>query len=395
MERRERVPLAPLTTLHVGGPAATLVETDATEELAQAVRQADEAGAPLLVLGAGSNVLICDAGFAGVVVQPRQAAIELLAGVEGPDEAHAALVRCEAGARWDDVVAFCVQAGLAGVEALSGIPGLMGSAVMQNIGAYGQEMGSALVSATLLDRSSGEVRSWGHDELELGYRCSLLRRSFEGRLGEGTKAAGALCADTGAGGERRWFPTPRWVVLDVTLGLSRSGVSHVEHPQLAGALGIEPGAQMEVGRIRQAVLEVRGAKAMLADREPGASGGTEDAPETVDHDRWSSGSFFMNPVLTEAQAAQLPADAPRYPAPGGVKTSAAWLIEHAGFGRGFGVHGEDSRATLSSKHCLALTNRGQACADDVMELARTVRCGVFDRYGVLLQPETVLVGEQI
>lgn len=398
MERRGNVTLAPLTTLRVGGPAATLVETDTTEELVQAVRQADEADAPLLVLGAGSNVLICDAGFSGTVVRPRQAAIGLLAGVQGPDEARATLVRCEAGARWDDVVAFCVREGLAGVEALSGIPGLMGSAVMQNIGAYGQEMASALVSVTLLDRATGEVRHWGRDELGLGYRSSLLRRSLEG----GTD--GALAEDDGdsapSGGMlhagRTWFPTPRWVVLDVTLGLARSGVAHVEHPQLARALGVEPGAQMEVGRVREAVLEVRGAKAMLAEQVVTAEGQTGGAAvPPVDHDRWSSGSFFMNPVLTPAQADRLPEDAPRYPAPDGVKTSAAWLIEHAGFARGFGVRGEGSRATLSTRHCLALTNRGHASADDLMELARTVRCGVFDHYGVLLQPETVLIGEEM
>ena len=372
MEKTENAPLAPLTTLHVGGPASTLVETQTTEELIAAVRQADETNEGLLVLGAGSNVLISDEGFTGTVILPRQANMELLA-QKGPDAAHEALVRCEAGVRWDDAVAFCVEHGLSGVEALSGIPGLMGSATMQDIGAYGQEMGDALVSAELLDRATGEIRPWSREELGMGYRTSMLRRSLEGMDGDA----------------RTWFPTPRWVVLSVTLGLSRSGMSQVSHAQLAAALGVEVGAMMEASKIRTAVLEVRGAKAMLEDCATCSSA----AP---DYDRWSSGSFFMNPVLSGAQAAQLPADAPRYPAlDGRVKTSAAWLIEHAGFAKGFGVHDGDSKATLSSKHCLALTNRGHASADDLMELARTVRCGVFDKYGILLQPETVLVGVEI
>lgn len=385
MKKTTNAPLAPLTTLHVGGPAMTLIETQTTEELIEAVRQADEASESLLVLGSGSNVLIADEGFSGTVVLPRQAHIEQL-GEEGADAAHKALVRCEAGVRWDDAVAFCVGHGLSGIEALSGIPGLMGSATMQDIGAYGQEMGDALVSAELLDRASGEVRVWSRKELGMGYRTSMLRRSLEG-------------TDGGAG---TWFPTPRWVVLAVTLGLSPCGTSEVAHAQLANALGVELGTRIEAARIRAAVLEVRGAKAMLQDAGPGADAGANGCgcascgSAAPDYDRWSSGSFFMNPVLSEARASRLPADAPRYPAPDGhVKTSAAWLIEHAGFAKGFGVHDGDSKATLSSKHCLALTNRGHASAEDLMELARTVRCGVFDKFGILLQPETVLVGVEM
>ncbi|MBS5450195.1 MAG: UDP-N-acetylmuramate dehydrogenase [Coriobacteriia bacterium] len=375
MKTTSNAPLAPLTTLHVGGSATTLIETSSTDELIAVVRDAEKAGKPLFVLGAGSNVLICDDGFVGTVVRPRQAAIELLSET-GPDSAHEALVHCEAGARWDDVVAFCVEHDLAGIEALSGIPGLMGSATMQDIGAYGQEMGDALVSAELLDRATGDVRSWGHDELGLGYRTSMLRRSLEGEDGN----------------ERSWFPTPRWVVLGVTLGLSRKAGAAVNHAQLAQALGVEVGAILPIAQIRAAVLDVRGAKAMLED----GAGCTACGEAGPDYDRWSSGSFFMNPVLTQAQADRLPSDAPRYPAPEGrVKTSAAWLIEHAGFSKGFGARDEDSKARLSSKHCLALTNRGDATADDVMELARTVRCGVFDTFGILLSPETVLVGESI
>lgn len=367
MERTTNAPIAPLTTLRVGGPAAELVCTDSACELTDAVREADAAGRAVFVLGGGSNVLVADEGFEGVVVHPRQSGMELL-DEQGPDAERAALVRCEAGVVWDDLAAFACERGLAGTEALSGIPGCIGSAVMQNIGAYGQEMGSSLVRCTLYDRARGEVRTWDAGELSLGYRTSMLRASMERADADG----------------RTWGPSPRWVVLDATFGLARRETSRVEHAQLARALSVEVGSEMPARQIRDAVLEVRGVKAMLADN-PGSL-----AP---DHDRWSTGSFFTNPVLTEAQAAALPLDAPRYPATGGVKTSAAWLIEHAGFPKGFGVHDEDSRATLSRRHTLALTNRGGATAADVLELARTVRTGVFDVFGILLTPETVLVGE--
>ena len=378
------VPIAELTTIRVGGCARRLVETDDARELCDVVRTTDEARTPLFVLGGGSNVLVSDKGFPGVVVRPRNARIEVL-GQAGPDEAHEVLVRCEAGAAWDDVVAFAVSEGLEGIEALAGVPGMIGSACMQNIGAYGQEMGSALVSATLMDRATGEMRVWHADELGLGYRTSMLRRSMEGR-GEG-----AGCGSSrGSSGQpaRAWFPSPRWIVLDATLGLRRSDVGTLGHSQLAHALGVEVGTSMPVAQIRQTVLEVRAKKAMLAE-------GLCDAADAHDYDRWSTGSFFMNPVLSEEAAAALPADAPRYPATGGVKTSAAWLIEHAGFPRGFGVHGADSRATLSTRHCLALTNRGHAMAANVIELARHVRDGVREAFGVTLVPETVLVGCEI
>ena len=212
-------------------------------------------------------------------------------------------MRCEAGAAWDDVVAFAVSEGLEGIEALAGVPGMIGSACMQNIGAYGQEMGSALVSATLMDRATGEMRVWHADELGLGYRTSMLRRSMEGR-GEG-----AGCGSSrGSSGQpaRAWFPSPRWIVLDATLGLRRSDVGTLGHSQLAHALGVEVGTSMPVAQIRQTVLEVRAKKAMLAE-------GLCDAADAHDYDRWSTGSFFMNPVLSEEAAETLPADAPRYP----------------------------------------------------------------------------------
>jgi UDP-N-acetylmuramate dehydrogenase len=230
-------------------------------------------------------------------------------------------------------------------------------------------MGSSLVSAMLLDRLTGSVREASARSLQMGYRTSILRENLEWEREHGGKH----------------FPTPRWVVLSATFGLADDPETIVEHPQLARALGVEVGETQHAAVVRDEVLAVRGSKAMLADGDDGARKG-------VDHDRWSSGSFFTNPLLTYEDAQRLPEQAPRFPAHGGIKTSAAWLIEHAGFSRGFGEHGPASRATLSSRHTLAITNRGNATSADLIELARTVRRGVHDRFGIALEPETVLVG---
>lgn len=364
---RHGVAIAPYTTMRVGGAAAYLVETGTTEELVDAVRRADREGLPLFVLGGGSNVVVGDAGFDGVVVRTARGSIRTVG--DGPG--GAVLVEASAGTAWDALVSHAVDGGLSGIEALSGIPGQIGSAVMQNLGAYGQEMGAALVSARLLDRSDGSMRDYAAADLGLGYRTSMLRRSLEE-----------------VGGP--WAPTPRWVVLGATFALGETGEGEISHAQLAHALGCEVGARMPLREVRDAVLEVRAAKGMVADPDP-------EGPAPL-YDRWSSGSFFTNPVLDEADAARLlPDDAPRYPAgqAGKVKTSAAWLIDHAGFPKGYGVHGEQSAATLSRLHTLALTNRGAARASDVVELARAVRDGVRERFGVDLLPESVLVGVEL
>lgn len=361
------VALAPYTTLRVGGPAARFVEVHSPEGLADAVRAADAAGEPLFVLGGGSNVVVGDVGFAGTTVRTAGGGVC----VAGEADDGRTLVEAQAGADWDDLVVFAVEHGLAGIEALSGIPGQIGSAVMQNLGAYGQEAGSTLRSVRLLDRATGEVRDYGADELGLGYRTSMLRASLE--------------ESAASGG--RWHPTPRWVVLGAAFALEGADEGVVGHAQLARALGCEVGACMPLAQVRAAVLKVRAAKGMVVDPDPCGSDPL--------YDRWSSGSFFTNPVLAEDEADRLlPPDAPRYATgtPGTVKVSAAWLIERAGFARGFGVHGPESRATLSSLHTLALTNRGQARAEDVLELARTVQDGVRERFGVRLEPESVLIG---
>lgn len=357
-----------ITTLRVGGPIAEFHAVESPEELRRRVLEADGAARPLVVVGSGSNLLASDDPFAGTVV--KCVCAEAPQARRAEDGVH---VSAPAGCVWDDLVAWCVERGLSGLEALSGIPGQLGSAVMQNLGAYGQEVGACLVSAALLDRARGTVEPVSADRLALGYRTSILRRSME----------------DGVDG-RTWAFSPRWVVLEAEFALSERAQGLVGHAQLARALGCEPGCEMDLGQIRDSVYQVRASKGMVADPDP-------CGPSPI-HDRWSSGSFFTNPVLARDEAARkLPSDAPLYPAgdEGLVKTSAAWLIERAGFPKGWGVHGPDSRATLSRLHTLAMTNRGQATSADVVELAQAVKDGVRVRFGVELKPETVLVGAEL
>lgn len=352
------VPLAARTTLHVGGPAARYVETATEAELVDAVRTADEAGEPLLVLGGGSNVLVADEGFAGLVVRDARS------GIDVPDHSACAGVTYQvpAGTPWDDVVAEATSHRLYGLEALSGIPGSTGATPVQNVGAYGQEVAQTVSTVRVWDRARARIRTLALDELRFGYRTSLLKRSA--RASEDDPRA-------------PWTPTPRYVVLDVSFQLRQGSHSaRITYPELARTLGVPVGERAPLPDVRAAVLELRARKGMLLDE--------------ADHDTWSAGSFFTNPVLPAEAAAALPEAAPRFPAPDGqVKTSAAWLIEHAGFSRGFGAPGP---ATLSTKHTLAVTNRGGATAADLLALARTVRDGVREAFGLTLEPEPVLVG---
>nr|WP_052302853.1 UDP-N-acetylmuramate dehydrogenase [Cellulomonas flavigena] len=349
--------LADLTTLRVGGPVARYVETTTEAELLDVVRDADASGEPLLVLGGGSNVLASDAGFPGVVVR------DVRGGVAVPDASACAGVTLTvpAGTVWDDVVAYAVEHELVGVEALSGIPGSTGATPVQNVGAYGQDVAQTISQVRVWDRGRGRVRTLPFVTLGFGYRTSLLKRSSRPDP-----------ADPAA----PWGPTPRYVVLDVTFQVKQGSLSSpVGYPELARALDVAVGERAPLADVRAAVLALRARKGMVLDAD--------------DHDTWSAGSFFTNPVVASHDADALPSDAPRWPLPdGAVKTSAAWLIEHAGFGRGHG----SGAATLSTKHTLALTNRGAARADDVVALAREVRDGVRDRFGVVLEPEPVLVG---
>ncbi len=379
--------LGELTTLRVGGPAGAYVEAETEAELIDAVRTADESGMPLLVVGGGSNLLVADEGFDGVVVrdvrQGIDADLEDSCGTDGA--CGGASLRLPAGQDWDAFVAEAVANEWVGVEALSGIPGTVGAAPVQNIGAYGQEFSGVVASVRTWDRATGQRRTLALSELGFGYRTSVLKRSMR---------------SSAEGGP--WYPTPRYVVLEVHLMTRLGSLSApVGYAELARRLGVQVGERAPSVDVRQAVLELRGGKGMLLDGVGGAP-----AP---DHDRWSAGSFFTNPVLPAELADELPDDAPRFPVRSAtpatstgpslgrvdeslVKTSAAWLIERAGFTKGYGVAGEHSPARLSTRHTLALTNRGGATAADLVALARAVRDGVLDTFGIELEPEPVLVG---
>ncbi|PFG17036.1 UDP-N-acetylmuramate dehydrogenase [Propionicimonas paludicola] len=336
--------LAAHTTFRIGGPAGRWLAPTSEAELIEAVAQVDAAGEPLLILGGGSNVLISDDGFTGTVVHTgalRGWQIEDLAACAG------AFVNVAAGEPWDDFVQAAIEHEWVGIEALSGIPGLTGSTPIQNVGAYGQEVAQTIARVRVYDRAEHRVVTRGVAECHFGYRSSLFKA----------------------------IPN-RFVVLSVSFQFRLGGLSApIRYAELARRLGVAEGERAPLGQVREAVLALRKGKGMVCDPE--------------DPDSWSAGSFFTNPLLTPEQADRLPAEAPRFPQPDGrVKTSAAWLIEHAGFGKGFAV----GAARVSTKHSLALVNPGTATATDVLTLAATIREGVATRYGVLLSTEPVLVG---
>ena len=391
---------ADLTTIGVGGPIAIFLEPTSRVGVIEAVEDADAKGLPLCVIGGGSNMLVADTPFNGVVVRDARRSINVLdeaAPVENGERiVH---VNAEAGCNWDDFVDFCVELGLEGVEGLSGIPGTVGASVVQNIGAYGQEVGSSVRSVEVWDRKEKRTCDLTAEDLRFGYRMSALKASMY--------AAPATPAD-------EFFPTPRYVVLSVTFALHHSDTGVVGYGQLAKALGVEVGDRMNTKDIRNAVLAVRAAKGMLEDshrylaepmrgtKKAGLVAIAHDAQRTQagndepDFNRHSCGSFFMNPILTIEQAAALPEDAPRFDTTlpdgePGVKTSAAWLIDHAGFHQGFKT-AATATAGLSTLHTLALTNRGGASAADIADLAKTVQDGVEAAYGIRLVPEPVVIG---
>ena len=344
--------LADHTTLRLGGPAARWVRATTETELVEAVAAADATGEPVLVRGGGSNLVVSDAGFPGVVVEVATSGVR--PDVEGDDATcGGVLVTVAAGESWDDLVTRAVGSGWTGVEALSGIPGAVGATPIQNVGAYGQEVSQTIASVRVWDRSLNSVRTFANADCGFGYRHSRFK------------------AD-------RWDPWGgRHVVLDVTFQLPQGTLgAPVRYAELAARLGVEQGARAPIGEVREAVLALRRGKGMVLD--PG------------DHDTWSAGSFFTNPVVDPDS---VPDGAPAWPQPDGtVKTSAAWLIEHAGFGKGHGLDRDQGRVALSTKHTLALTNRGNASADDLVALAREVRDGVDQRFGIRLVNEPVLVG---
>jgi UDP-N-acetylmuramate dehydrogenase len=331
-------PLAPLTTLRLGGPAKRLVCVASEAELVEAVREAEE---PLLLLAGGSNLVLPDAGWPGLVVR-----IETR-GVARDGDA----VEVQAGEPWDDLVAATVADGLAGFECLSGIPGSVGATPIQNVGAYGQEVAETIVSVRALERATGEVAELAPADCGFAYRSSAFKR------------------DPG-----------RWVVLAVTFALERRELSGpLAYAELARTLDVRPGEGAPLAEVREAVLGLRRGKGMVLD--------------PADPDSVSAGSFFTNPILSEEAFSALEQRAerpPRFPEPDGrVKTSAAWLIERAGFQRGYG---DPEGIAISSKHTLALTNRGGGTTAELLALAREIAAGVEERFGVTLQPEPTLVG---
>jgi UDP-N-acetylmuramate dehydrogenase len=329
------VNLADLTTLRVGGPAAELVTARTEDELIAGVR---DAPGPVLVLGGGSNVLVADEGFAGRVVLVRTEGVQA-----DSDACGGAVVRVAAGEVWDELAALAVEEGWIGAEALAGIPGLVGATPIQNVGAYGQEVAETIASVRCWDRQTGQIRTLFQRDCRFGYRTSLLKQQPE-----------------------------RYVVLEVVFQFRLGDLgAPVRYAELAARLGVEIGGRAPAKAVREAVLELRRSKGMVLD--------------PADHDTWSAGSFFTNPVVLPER---VPDGAPVWEQPDGlVKTSAAWLIEHAGFSRGHG----NERAALSEKHTLALTNRGGAGAADLLALAREVRAGVEERFGIRLVNEPVLV----
>ncbi|PND59731.1 UDP-N-acetylenolpyruvoylglucosamine reductase [Mycobacterium sp. ENV421] len=339
----ENVSLAPLTTLRVGPVARRLITCTTTEQIVSTLGTVDgDSDGPVLVLAGGSNVVIADDLTDLTVVLLASRTISIQGG----------LLRAEAGAVWDDLVVAAVAAGLGGLECLSGIPGSAGATPVQNVGAYGVEVADCLTRVRLLERRSSMVRWVPAADLGLGYRHSDLKGSSD------------------------------VVVLEVEFGLDTDGRSApLRYAELTGALGVPMGERAAPADVRSAVLSLRARKGMVLDAD--------------DHDTWSVGSFFTNPVVPAGQFEELQGrvdgPVPHYPGDDGVKLAAGWLVENAGFGKGYpGPDGAPCR--LSTKHALALTNRGGATTADVLALARTVRDGVRDSFGITLVPEPVLVG---
>ncbi|MCW3158125.1 UDP-N-acetylmuramate dehydrogenase [Micropruina sonneratiae] len=350
-ETIDTVRLSDHTTLRVGGPARSWVTATTETELVDAVRTADAAGEPVLVLGGGSNLLIGDEGFDGTVIEVATRSIGVDGGVcsleEDAAQCGGAIIKVSAGENWDDFVAYAIANQWRGVEALSGIPGTVGATPIQNVGAYGQEVSESIETVRTWDRATNQFRTFAVGDCGFGYRTSRFK------------------SEPG-----------RYVVLSVTFQFFQGALSMpLRFGELRRRLETDERGRAPMRQVREAVLALRRGKGMVLD--------------DADHDTWSAGSFFTNPILTAEQAAGLPESAPRFPQPDGrVKSSAAWLIEAAGFHKGFGT----PPATLSTKHTLALTNRGGASSADLVALARTVRDGVRDAFGVTLVPEPVMVG---
>jgi len=333
--------LADRTTLRVGGAPRALLTAQTDAELIDAVVAADDRGEKILLIGGGSNLVIADEGFDGTAIVVGTQGI-----TEAPDTCGGGWVTVAAGVNWDDFVVWSLAHDYRGVEALSGIPGSVGATPIQNVGAYGQEVSSVIARVDAFDRRTRQRTSIPVGDCGFGYRMSMFKAEPQ-----------------------------RWVVLSVDFQFPRGDRSMpVAYAELAAALDIDLGSTARSADVRDAVLNLRRGKGMVLD--------------SSDHDTWSVGSFFINPIVTPDA---VPEGAPMWPqADGRVKTSAAWLVEHAGFARGFSIPG--SRAGVSSKHTLALSNRGGATTAEILDLAGAIRDGVRETFGVTLEPEPTLIG---
>ena len=334
--------LSNFTTLKVGGPAQKILHAQTEDELIEFVKTADQAGEKLLILGGGSNLLISDAGFAGTVIKVESSGSSL-----DYDPCSGGMIEVSAGEEWDKFVALTIEKGFADLESLSGIPGTVGGAPIQNIGAYGHEVSETIARVRAYDRKKGEITTFTNEQCKFSYRNSIFK------------------AESG-----------RYVILSVSFQLRKGEQSlPITYVELANYLSVNVGDRSSVVEVRKAVLQLRGRKGMLID--------------TSDADSNSAGSFFVNPILSKEIADKLPPEAPRWVQPDGrVKTSAAWLMEHAGVNKGEKLAG----AQISSKHVLALTNSGDATAGDIVKLAKMAREKVFEKFGIKLEAEVQLVG---
>lgn len=339
MTIRENVPLGPLTTLQVGGPARYLIEAASPDDVREAVSFARDSKRPLFVLGRGSNLLVSDSGFPGVVLKIA------IAGIEQPSPG---LFDVGAGHDWDSFVAYAVAHDCAGVECLSGIPGTVGGTPIQNVGAYGQEVSSTIVTVRVFDPATGAFHDFTNAECGFGYRASNFNRD----------------------------PARGLIVTRVTYQLTPGGAPSREYADLRKRFpdGTTPSLQA----VRDAILEIRRGKGMLLD--------------PADADSRSAGSFFKNPIVSQDHYARLAAeyDMPKWWAGlNRMKLSAAWLVENAGFPRGYA----QGSVGISTKHALAIVNRGGATAADVTALRDEIISRVQERYGVVLLQEPVWLGE--
>jgi UDP-N-acetylmuramate dehydrogenase len=343
---QRNVPLAPFTTLGIGGPAKLFIRAETVDEIRDALSWTAAQNEPLFILGGGSNVLIADEGFDGVVLQ-----VDLRGITVRDEDAEAVNVYVAAGEKWDDFVAFAVDRGWAGVECLSGIPGLTGATPIQNVGAYGQDVSETIIRVEVIERDTGRVVTLTNWDCGFGYRQSIFKSSAK----------------------------DRYVVVGVTFRLKPGGAASIRYPELRTYLDGRGIDVHDLGQVREAVIAIRKRKGMVLDPN--------------DPDTRSDGSFFMNPVVTPSQFDELliragTKNVPHFPSGDQIKLSAAWLIEHSGFHKGF-IHGN---VGLSSKHTLAVINRGGGSAAEVIELVGMIQSRVRETFGVEIHPEPNFIG---